>query len=61
MFPVGKLVPGLCELVITKPGQLSVIVGGIHVTGLHEVKLAGTLVIMGAILSITVTVNEQDV
>lgn len=42
------------------PGQLSVMVGGVQVTGLQDEKLDGTLAITGLCASVTVTVNEQS-
>jgi hypothetical protein len=46
-------------LVIVTPGQLSLAVGGVQVTGLQAVKFAGQFMITGSIVSDTVTLNEQ--
>ena len=65
--PNPKVVPEASGLVgMIAPTQASVAVGGVHITTALQVtasadteKSAGQLAITGAVLSVTVTVNEQ--
>ena len=65
--PNPKVAPGASRLVgVTPPTQVSVAVGGVQITTALQVaasadteKSAGHPAIIGAVLSVTVTVNEQ--
>lgn len=63
--PTAKVAPGKCVLELLDTVQLSAAVGAVHVTAASQfvpakaVWLAGQLDQVGAVASVTVTVNEH--